>query len=71
MLPEPGSAKSFFLLKGSFFLSTVALCMLKMGRLDRRQVSMKSVFLARQLFFNWLCMNWTNLEFTESNFIEL
>ena len=52
-LPDSGSDGGFFLLKGSFFVSTVHA---QDGGLDQREVLMQTFF-----FLNWHYMNWTGL----------
>jgi len=69
-LLESGSARGFFLLQ--FFLSTVASSMLRLVRLDQREISVQSVgFLSFKKKIVFVFMNWINMEFKESDLIGL
>ena len=70
-----GSARDFFLLKGTFSFHR-HLGHAQDGRLNRREVLMQCCSCSQLgnfffFFLNQLCMNWTNLEFNEFGLIVL
>jgi len=55
--------QKFLPVKREFFLSTIASCMLRTGFGSKGCFNPICLFPKLGFFFNWFCMNWTNLEF--------